>query len=325
MNIAPAESSHLSHGYRHLPFTSAQCNPSTRLPGSVLAQFLKLRGRNIIEACGALWYTTPGRFLMSLPYNTMLDPDPVEIRKMIRETGVLGARFPSLKWSGLESGLYVLQKRNYGLESLHAKHRPRVRHALQHFEVRPAEKAELLDQGWTLNLSTMGRQGRYDSEFGDRRRWENLVEAAFACPEIVFPAAFSDRRMAAYMATCREHGWLHILHQMSRQEDLPNFPNHLLTYIVTRQAITDASLEAVCYGYVPLFAADGLHEYKLRFGYEMIPHRSAIQLHPALNPVLNHAIARTAVRFARRLRRDSQQLETIETVLEGARLSRPSF
>jgi hypothetical protein len=191
----------------------------------------------------------------------MLDPDPGEIRRMIRETGVLGARFPSLKWSGLESGLYVLQKRNYGIESLHAKQRPRVRHALQHFEVRLAEKAELLDQGWTLNLSTMVRQGRFDPEFGDRRRWEKLVEAAFACPEIVFPAAFSDRRMAAYMATCREHQWLHILHQMSRQEDLPNFPNHLLTYVVTRQAITDVSLEAVCYGYAPLFAADGLHEF----------------------------------------------------------------
>ena len=325
MSIAPAESSPLSQSCRHLPSSVTEGNTNTALPGSVLAQFLKLRGRNIIEACGALWYTTPGRFLMSLPYDAMLDPDPGEVRGMIRETGVFGARFPSLKWTGLESGLYVLRKRNYDIESLHTKHRPRVRHALRHFEVRHAEKAELLDQGWTLNLSTMIRQGRYDPEFGDRRRWEKFVEAAFACPEIEFPAAFSGRRMAAYMATCRERRWLQILHQMSRQEDLSNFPNHLLTYIVTRQATTDVSLEAVCYGYVPLFAADGLHEYKQRFGYEMAPHRSAIQLHPALNPVLNQTIVRAAVRFARRLRRESQQLETIETVLEGARLSRPSF
>jgi hypothetical protein len=295
------------------------------LPGSVLARFLELRGRKIIKACGALWYTVPGRFLMSLPYESMLNPDPEEVRRMIRETGAFGARFPSLSWTGLESGLYVLRKGSYTIESLHPKHRPRVRRALQCFEVRPAEKSELLDQGWALNMSTMARQGRHDPEFGDRRRWAKLVEAAFACPEITFPAAFCGRRMAAYMATCREQKWLQILHQMSRQEDLPDFPNHLLTYAVTRQAVADTSLEAVCYGYVPLFAADGLHEYKLRFGYAMVPHRSAIQLHPALNAVLNQPAARAALRLARRLRHESQQLETLQTVLEGVRRSGPSL
>jgi hypothetical protein len=262
---------------------------------------------------------------MSLPYQAMLDPDPQELRRMIRDTRTFGARFPSLSWTGLAGGLYLLRKRNYDIGSLHIKHRPRVRHALQYFEVRSAEKTELLDQGWTLNLSTMARQSRHDPEFGIRRRWERFVEAAFACSEIACPAVFSGSRMAAYMITCREEKWLHILHQMSRQEDLSNFPNHLLTYTVSRQAVLDASIEAVCYGYVPLFSADGLHEYKLRFGYELIPHRSVIQLHPAVNAVLNQPVARTAVRGARRLRRESQKLETLQTVLDGAGISGPSI
>ncbi len=300
---------------------SKENSARAQLGGSVLARFLELRGRRIFRACGALWYTVPGRFLMSLPYQKMLDPDSGELRRMIRETGAFGARFPSLSWTGLESGLYVLRRRDYDIGSVHVKHRPRVRHGQQNFEVRPAEKAQLLEQGCVLNLSTMARQGRYDPEFGEPRRWEKLVEAAFACPGISFPAAFSGSRLAAYMVTCREQKWLHILHQMSRQEDLPNCPNHLLTYTVTAQAAADASLEAVCYGYMPLFAADGLHEYKLRFGYEMVPHWSAIQLHPVLKAVLDRPIARAAVRVARRWRRDDQHLETIETVLEGARAS----
>lgn len=299
-------------------------DPHAQLPGSVLARFLALRGRHIIRACGALWYTVPGRFLMSLPYQAMINPDPAELRRMIRDTGAFGARFPSRSWTGLESGIYVLRGRNYDLGSVHIKHRPRVRRGLECFEVRLAEKTELLEQGCALNLSTMARQGRYDPEFGEPRKWERLVEAAFACPEISFPAAFSGSRLAAYMVTCREQNWLHLLHQMSRQEDLPNFPNHVLTYTVTRQVAADASLEAVCYGYVPLFAADGLHEYKLRFGYEMVPHRSAIQLHPLLSIVLNQPAARAAVRAARRLRHENQQLETLETVLDGARASAPS-
>jgi hypothetical protein len=258
---------------------------------------------------------------MSLPYQTMLDPDPAEVRRMIREAGAWGARFPSLSWTGLEGGLYVLRARKYDIASLHAKHRPRVRHGLESFEVRPAEKAQLLEQGCALNLSTMARQGRYDPEFGEMRLWERLVEAAFASPGVSCPAVFSGSRLVAYMVTCRDHNWLHILHQMSRQEDLPNFPNHVLTYTVTAQAVADASLDAVCYGCIPLFTADGLHEYKLRFGYEMIPHRSVIQLHPVLNAVLNRPSARAAVRVARRLRRDSQHIETLATVLEGAHSS----
>jgi hypothetical protein len=312
----------MSHGALLEAEVSGTDPADVQLPGSVLARFLELRGRRIVRACDALWYMVPGRFLMSLPYQRMLNPDPAELRLMIRETGSFGVRFPSTSWTGLESGLYVHRQRAYDIKSLHIKHRPRVRHGLEHFEVRLAEKDQLLKEGCALNLSTMARQGRYDPEFGEPRRWEKFVEAVFACPGVSVPAVFSGSRLAAYMVACREQKWLHILHQMSRQEDLPNFPNHLLTYTVTAEAAADPTLEAVCYGYVPLFAADGLHEYKLRFGYEMVPHRSAIQLHPVLNAVLGHPLTRAAVATARRLRKDDQHLETLETVLKGARSSR---
>jgi hypothetical protein len=315
-----------------LPNTLLETNSQTpssafsarlHFPGSVLARFLELRGRRIVRDCGATWYAGPGHFLMSLPYQAMLNPDPTALRRMIRETGALGVRFPSASWTGVQSGLYVMRAPDYDIDSVDAIQRGRISHGLQHFYVRPATKAQLLSQGLSLNLSTMARQGRYDPEFGDRRRWETLVEAAFACTEISFPAAFCGSRMAAYMITCREHRWLHILRQMSCQEDFPNFPDHVLTYMVTRQAASDEALDAICYGYVPLCAAGGLHEYKLGFGYEMVPHRSAIQLHPALDGILNSSVARAAVRAARSLCRQYRQLETLETVLQGAHVSGP--
>ena len=301
---------------------SSEFSARIHFPGSVLARFLELRGRRIVRDCGATWYTGAGRFLMSLPYQALLNPEPSQLRRMIRETGAFGARFPSASWSGLESGLYVLRHGDYDLESLHEKHRPRVSRGLESFYVRPATKSQVLNQGWALNLSTMARQGRYDEEFGDRRRWETFVEAAFACSEISFPAAFRGSRMAAYMVTCREQRWLHILHQMWRQEDLQNSPNHALTYTVTQQAAADPELDAVCYGYAPLCGGARLHDYKLRFGYEMVPHRAAIQLHPALG-LLNCRLGRAAFHVVRGLSQGNQQLQMMETVLEGAHASRP--
>ena len=126
---------------------SKEDSARTQLPGSILARFLELRGRRIVSACGALWYTVPGRFLMSVPYQKMLDPDPRELQRMIRDAGAFGARFPSVAWTGLESGLYVLRRREYDIGSLHIKHRPRVRHAMQKFEVRPREESRTLGAG----------------------------------------------------------------------------------------------------------------------------------------------------------------------------------
>src|SRR5260370_33548506 len=91
---------------RDAALTSRVAGP--HFPGSVLARFLELRGRRVVKACGALWYEVPGRFMMSLPYQTLLNPDPAELRAMLRESGAVGVRFPSTNWTGLESGLYVL-------------------------------------------------------------------------------------------------------------------------------------------------------------------------------------------------------------------------
>jgi hypothetical protein len=72
---------------------------------------MELRGRLVMKARSALWYTIPGHFLMSQPYRGMLHPDPTELRAMIGETCSFGARVPFSTWAGLESGFYLLRHR----------------------------------------------------------------------------------------------------------------------------------------------------------------------------------------------------------------------
>jgi hypothetical protein len=258
---------------------------------------------------------------MSLPYQEPLEPSHDELQDLFRSSGAAGVRFTSERWHGLEGGIYICRRSSYDLNSVQTKHRARVRKGMETIEVRPVKESELLDQGLQLNLETMARQARFDPEFGDAQSWNRFVKAMRECPEISAVGAFEGELLLAYMVVCKEDRWLNILHQMSRLDHLKSFPNHVLTYFVTKAACEDTSLDGVCYGLVPLVDIAGLHEYKMRFGYEVIRRSCAFVLNPRLDPLLNNSVSRWGVRQARRLRPRDERLEMIDTVLRGAALT----
>ena len=290
-------------------------------PGQNIAEFMERRGRRIVETAECLWHGVESRFFLSLPYQVPRDPESAEISRLLVAERGLGVRFLSRNRPGLAGGIYVWRRKPYGLDCIHQKLRSQVRRGLEKFTVRPVEQSELLAQGLQLNRDTMTRQGRYDAEFGEPGNWERLASAVYQSRGVMAYGAFSDGRLAAYVIACRDGGWLHILHQMSRTEDLPQNPNHAVTFSVTAMAAEDSTLEAASYGLVSLLSVDGLHMYKVRFGYEVVESASAFQFHPALAPVLRNGVLRGAVGLLRRIRPQDQRLEKVETVLEAARLS----
>jgi hypothetical protein len=292
------------------------------IEGRGLARFFELRGRQIIENAGVLWYSVPGRLLMSLPYQLTPDPDPAGVRSLLRRARALGVRYPSERRPGLASGLYVCRNKNYELRVVQNGLRSKIRRGLENCQVRRATLDELLAQGRQLNLDTMQRQGRYEAEFGDPKQWERMVKAMEHCPEIEPWGAFVGDRLAAYAITCREDGWLHILHRMSRLSDLELRPNHALDFTLTRQLATDDAIEGICFGLMGLVAGHGLHEYKLGMGYDAIAQNSVLELHPAIAPVLTSAPVVSCLKSLRRLSPANQLVERVSSVIEGARLSR---
>ena len=254
--------------------------------GAQFARHMELRGHRIIEAAGVLWQSVDGHMFISVPPQLQVDLDRTAVDRFLRSSRALGVRFPSASRPGLPSGLYVYRGRDYGMQTMHRNFRQKVRHGLERCEIRRAEHDELVDQGLALNLETMRRQQRFDPEFGDRRRWEQLVDAIFAVPAMAAMCAFIDGRLAAYVITCREDGWLHLVHKMSRLSDLESSPNHVLDFCITRDASADPAIDAITMGWESLVPMEGLHEYKTRLGYQFEPCSCVIQLHPAVSPWL---------------------------------------
>jgi len=286
--------------------------------GIQFARHMEMRGRRIVEAGGVLWQSVARRMFISIPCQLRLDKSRDEVDRMLRTARALGVRFPSVTRAGLPGGLYVCRTRTYDLASMHRNFRQKVRQGMQRCEVRDVQCDELASQGMLLNLDTMERQGRFDAEFGDRARFERLVDAVFRVPAMGVRGAFVDGRLSAYDITCREDGWVHIVHKMSRRSDLEHCPNHVLDYTVTREALADTAVEAVTMGWQSMLSMDGLHEYKTRLGYEFEAHNCVIQFHPAISPLLTSHPVLGAVTMLERWREKSPRVALAGTVLRGA-------
>lgn len=299
--------------------TLSRSKQSGGLLGLQFARHMELRGRRIVEHGGVLWQSVGKRMFISIPCQLRLEWGRGEVDKFLRAAFALGTRFPSATRAGLAGGLYVYRGRSYDFFNMHRNFRQKVRHGLERCEVRPIEHDVLAREGLALNFDTMQRQGRFDEEFGDRRRFEKIVDAVFAVPAMGAIGAFVDGRLAAYDITCREDGWLHIVHKMSRLADLEHCPNHVLDYTVTREALADPPVEAVTMGWQSLTSMDGLHDYKTRLGYEFEQHNCVIQLHPAVSWLLT---ASPSVRAAEAWAKMRPHAAVSATLLRGAAISR---
>lgn len=291
------------------------------LPGTVFAKFMELRGHRVAEGCGTLWYSTGGGFLTSLPLHVRIEPDPGDLEKLFKASRSVGIRFPSDTWPGVVGGIYVCRTRPYDLHAVQHRMRSRVNKGMNECSIRQIEKAELQSQGLRLNLDTMKRQGRYDSEFGNPRSWARFVKAVYSCPGMEAVGAFVDEQLAAYAITCREDRWLHLLHRMSRLDLFEHCPNHALDFIIVRDALTDPGLDAVCFGWKALLPIEGLHVYKKRLGYECVPENFAYRIHPALAALLTSEVAVRTTSIAARILPKNETLKVVSEVVRRARLS----
>jgi hypothetical protein len=266
-------------------------------PGSVLAEFYRMRGRRLRQIDGVWWSQVDAnsRYWTTLPDQLIPEAQPEAMAQLLRDERALLLRYPR-RQGVLESGVYVMRDAAYDLPMAQKRMRNFIRRGLDTFTIRPVEQAQLLNEGWELNQETMGRHGRMTPDFGDRRQWARVVESIYRLPEARCYGAFEDNRLACYVFGVVENGWLHLLTKMSRVADLERFANQALDFQVTADALRSGDAHTVCLGPVALQASPGLHDYKLRMGFAVEPYSVGIQFHPLLQPVLTSTPGRLLLR-----------------------------
>ena len=291
--------------------------------GERLAELLERRGRRVVQAGGYWWANVDidSRYFVSLPDQICIDIRREDVDSLLRRASGVVARYPSQQRAGLPCGAYVVQDRAYTLQKLQKRTRNFVRRGLESCQIRQVERSELLKQGRELNLDTMARHGRMRPEFGDPKTWARTVEAVYETKGSECWGAFVGDEMASYVMSCRDAGWEHLLIQMSRTELLKSYPNHAIDYFLIERAMASPGIQGVCLGSLPLRQGEGLHNYKVRMGYEVMPQDAVVAVHPVLSPLATSRIAGPLARQAGRWNQLAGLSERFEILAAGARMS----
>jgi hypothetical protein len=249
-------------------------------------RFLEAIGHRVITSSSGHWFDISRGFYEYLPPYRLIVPDQEEIDGLFREFRVFGLKYCApCRTLGKPSWIYLCRRTDYDIKIIHPKMRNKVRQGLRNCEIRPMTFDELFAQGMPLNLDTLQRQKRDDPLFSNLGRWTQLCRAGTDIPGTSAWGAFVDGALAAYMIIFFIGEYANILFQMSRTALLSSHANNALTFVATRELLSNGQVRCVSYGHASIRELPGLEEYKTRLGYEKAPMHYVVYLHPLVRPV----------------------------------------
>jgi hypothetical protein len=280
-----------------------------------MAELYERRGFPVLEACGG-FFVRLGRFSYTrVPPTEPLDAAPDALDDALRRARAASLQFPTRTHPGVERGAFVCRTAGYSLQSIRQETRRRqVRRGLEVTTIRQLDGDELFERGLELNLDTMKRHGRFEPEFGTKAGWRRFCRAHDGCRTVTAFAAFVDGRLSVWATACRDGRFLHLMHKMSLTADLKRYASIAFDYWTLAEAAKDPGIEVVTNGTL----RPSLVEYKETIGFEIVPFRWALRLHPALRAVAASPWCSRATGLVARALPGNPYARSIATAVEGA-------
>lgn len=258
------------------------------------AHFLASTGHRVLRGAGAYWYDASPAFFLSLPSHRQLCPAADELREVMRNQPCAGLRFPApLDGPGKLSYQIVCDTPGYGLPSLGANTRSKVRRGLRRCEIVPVAFATIAALGRDADRDTLARQGRAERLAG--AAWQRFWDAASATAGMEGWAAFVGGEMAAFLVSVRFDDCVEFLLARSRSEYLDAYPNNALIFHVASEMLTQRGLRQITFGLESLEPVGPLDQFKFSMGFRAEPLRQRIVFHPVLRALLRSRPLRTLV------------------------------
>jgi hypothetical protein len=275
------------------------------------AEFLSAQGMRTVRTGDHLWVEKQKFCLENVPPHTRIHVDDSEARNLFLR-GYLVLRYSCEESEGVPSAEYVCDEPNYGLESLNAKARNKVRQGLKNCVVRSVEFDQLKRGGCGINRRVFERQGRVGPIFlRDQQCWEQYLERCKKTAGVEAYAAFVGSDLCAYMLIVRVDDYAYTYHPFADSARLQFRPMNALLFWVTQRLLQSPEVRRVSYGLESLVSQPALEEFKSGMGFKALPIGRRILLNPLARPL----VSRSAASLMRGLKQHVSGLPYIENYL----------
>jgi hypothetical protein len=265
------------------------------MDGGAYAGFLRAIGHRVVETPSAHWYDASRFFFLSAPPHRLYSPASEELRDVLHHFPCMGVRFAApLVGSGKLSYQIVCANRTYGLESLSANVRSKVRRGLKRCEVRPVPLAVIATAGRRAHQDTLARQGRDGVLSGGK--WDQFWAAAAATPGFEGWGAWSGDVLAAFLVSVTFNEGVEFLLARSCSDELGAYPNNALIFTVAEEMLVRRGAPEITFGLESLEPVGPLDEFKFGMGFARRPLRQRVVFHPVLRALLRHSPVRALLR-----------------------------
>jgi hypothetical protein len=253
------------------------------------AEWLRHQGQRVFQTVSSYWVEAGPRIYQAFPYHWVISPPEDELRGFLVEHRAIGLRYsaPLETPQGAASYHAVLGIKDYNLDVLGKWARKNVRRGLANCQVEPISFERLAEEGWSLQLDTLDRQGR--RLHLEQEAWRTRCLAAGNLPGFEAWGALVAGKLAASVITFRMDDCYYMLYQQCLRHYLPEHVNNALCFVVTQNIIRRPETKSILYGLHSLDASPSVDEFKFRMGYSARPVRQRVVFHPALRPLFNPA------------------------------------
>jgi len=257
---------------------------------------------------GSFWQAFEMNSLTRRPYFVLDVPSDDQIRRALWSARSPVATYvrPPDDSHPQNAWLYVCQNRQYCLEDLGARARRDARRALRELRFEFADPRTLVEHGLHCFCDTRARVGLSD---GTLEVFKSTYGRFGGNPADALLVAWKGDSLAAYMALTVVDDWLDIW-PYATNEHLRACPVNGLIHVALDHFLVKQNYRLINYGLSSIqevSSAMGLHQFKMKVGFECLPVHRAFVFHPLLKPFVNRA-ALWGLRACKRLRPGSPAL-----------------
>lgn len=235
---------------------------------------------------------------LRVPVFALNAPTQAELRQALRRALVVSyLQLPSAAQPA-NTVVYLCRDHAYTLDKLPAAMRRNVRRGMSALTIQPLSTETVLQQGYPAYADTRQRIGLSDF---DRHSFESRFLARARSPANVYLGAWLDKRLIAFLSITEVADWVEFESLFSCTDTLEYRPNDTLLYKALHYYLVESPRALVSYGIrsVQSQAEEGLHQFKLKVGFEACAVHRAFVMHPSVRPFINglsHALLRHLLR-----------------------------